>query len=164
MGVFAALQYIPLISCESVQYRINDSQYSITNLRFYVIVCCKLTEVVVGLLSAFVSIRPLGICSFSVIRRSCCFQALSCFFVSLPHSTRLFLDQRVCIVLPFAVSLLLFTLSPYFHFFLSSSSPHPVMPPCSLPLLTSSSSPAPPVLLLQCCVPSVAAVNEYLML
>lgn len=139
MGVFAALQYIPLISCESVQYRINDSQYSITNLRFYVIVCCKLTEVVV----AFVSIRPLGICSFSVIRRSCCFQALSCFFVSLPHSTRLFLDQRVCIVLPFAVSLLLFTLSPHFHFFLSSSSPHRFMPPCSLPLLTSSSSPAP---------------------
>lgn len=42
-------------------------------------------------------------------------------------------------MLPFAVSLLLVTLSPYFHFFLFSSSPHPFMPPYSLPLLTYSS-------------------------
>lgn len=42
-------------------------------------------------------------------------------------------------MLPFAVSLLLVTLSPYFHFFLFSSSPHPFMGPSSLPLLTYSS-------------------------
>lgn len=60
-------------------------------------------------------------------------------FLSLYHTQQLFLDQRVCIVLPFAVSLLLVTLSPYFHFFLFSSSPHPFMGPSSLPLLTYSS-------------------------